>query len=170
MGMEISWEIPSNNETARGTEQWKEMEENSRENEYTARGLMSVAVEKYNRLAGQEGISNRMEEAEMDITPRGHARSLLEDMECSAMTWMQNSDGRWRVIENMVGRLWALEDATKRLVAAVKKSAMMQLMLKTMGVGIKSEIETAVERWRTQTQMRRMERWVHNGEKRRMRR
>ena len=86
------------------------------------------------------------------------------------MTWMQGSDGQWRVVENMVGRLWALEDAAKRLVAAVKKSAMMQLILKTMGVGIKSEIETAMRRWRTQTQMRRLELWVHKGEKARMRR
>ena len=108
MGMEISWGVPNDNETARGTEQRKEMEENSRENEYTARELMSVAVKKYNWLAGQEGISNRMEEAEMEITFRGHVRSLLEDMECNAMTWMQGSDGQWRVIENMVGRLWAL--------------------------------------------------------------
>ena len=54
---------------------------------------------------------------------------LLEDMECSAMIWMQGSDGQWRVVENMIGRLWALEDAAKRLVAAVKKSAMMQLIL-----------------------------------------
>ena len=48
MGMEMSWGIPSDNETTRGTEQWKEMEENSRENDYTARELMSIAVEKYN--------------------------------------------------------------------------------------------------------------------------
>ena len=107
---------------------------------------MSIAVEKYNWLTGQEGISNRVEEAEMEITFRGHVRSLLEDMECNAMTWMQGSDGQWRVTENMVGRLWALEDATKRLVAAVNKSAMMQMILKTTGVGIKSEIETATKR------------------------
>ena len=104
MGMEISWGIPSDNTTARGTEQWKEMEENSRENDYTARELMSAAMEKYNWPAGQEGISNRMEEAEMEPTFRGHMRSLLEDMECSAMPWMQGSDGQWRVVENMVGR------------------------------------------------------------------
>ena len=146
------------------------MEENSRETDRIARELMSVAVEKYNRQAGQEGIPNRMEEAEMEVTFRGHVRSLLEDMECSAMTWMQGSDGQWRVVENMVGRLWALEDAVKRLVAAVKKSAMMQLILKTMGVGIKSEIETctAMKRWRMQTQMRRIELWVHKGENARM--
>ena len=170
MGMEISWGIPSDNETARGTEQWKEMEENSRENDHTSRELMSVAVEKYNWLAAQEGIPNRIEEAEMEVTFRGHVRSLLEDMECSAMTWMQGSDGQWRVVENMVGRLWALEDAAKRLVAAVKKSAMMQLILKTMGVGIKSEIETAMRRWRTQTQMRHCELWVQKGKRARMRR
>ena len=87
-------------------------------------------------------------------------RSLLEDMESSAMTWMQGNDGQWRVMENMIGGLWALEDAAKRLVAAVRKSAMMQLILKTMGVGIKSEIETAVKIWRTQTQARRMRRWL----------
>ena len=136
------------------------MEENSRGNDYTARELMSIAVDKYNWLAGQEGIANRVEEAEMEITFRGHVRSLLEDMESSAMTWMQGNDGQWRVMENMIGRLWALEDAAKRLVAAVKKSAMMQLILKTMGVGIKSEIETAVKIWRTQTQARRMRRWL----------
>ena len=73
---------------------------------------MSVAVEKYSWLAGQEEISNRMEEAEMEITFRGHVRSLLEDMECSVMTWIQGSDGQWRVVEKMFGRLWALEDAT----------------------------------------------------------
>ena len=39
-----------------------------------------------------------------------------------------------------------------------------------MGVGIRSEIETAMKRWRTQTQMRRIELWVHKGEKARMRR
>ena len=131
---------------------------------------MSVAVEKYNWLAAQEGIPNKMEEAEMEVTFRGHVRSLLEDMECSAMTWMQGSDGQWRVIENMVGRLWALEDATKRLVAAVKKSAMMQLILKTMGVGIKSEMETAMRRWRTQTQIEICEMWVQKGKRARMRR
>ena len=47
-----------------------------------------------------------------------------------------------------------------RLVAAVRKSAMMQLILKTMGVGMKSEISRAVKRWKTQTQARRMRRWV----------
>ena len=117
MGMEISWGIPSNNETAGGTEQWKETEESSRGNGYTARELMSVAVDKYNWLAGKEGITNIVEEAEMEVTFRGHARSLLEDMECSAITWMQDSDGQLRVTENINGRLWALEDAAKRLVA-----------------------------------------------------
>ena len=170
MGMEISWGIPRDNETTKGTEQWKEMEENSRENDYIARELMSVAVKTYNWLAGQEGIPNGLEEAEMEVTFRGHVRSLLEDMECSTMTWMQGSDGQWRVVENMVGRLWALEDAAKRLVAAVKKSAMMQLILKTMGVGIKSETETAMRRWRTQTQMRHCELWVQKGKRARMRR
>ena len=64
------------------------------------------------------------------------------------------------VTENIIGRLRALEDATKRLVAAVRKSAMMQLVLETMGVGIKSEISRAVRRWKEQTQARRMRRWV----------
>ena len=81
------------------------MEENSRGNDYTARGVMSIAVDKYNWLAGQEGIANRVDEAEMEITFRGHLRCLLEDMECSAMTWMQGSDGQWRVAENMIGML-----------------------------------------------------------------
>ena len=132
MGMEISWGIPSDNETFRGNEQWKEMEENSKENDYTERELMSVTVEKCDWLAGKEGVPNRMED-EMEVTFTGHVRSLLENMECSAMTWMQGSDGQWRVVENMVGGLWALEGASKRLVAAVKKSSIMQLILKTMG-------------------------------------
>ena len=111
-----------------------------------------------------------MEEAERKVKFWGHVRSLLGDMECSAKTRMQGSDGQWRGVENMVGRLWVLEVATKRLVAAVMESAMMQLILKTLGVGIKSEIETAMNRWRTQTQMRRIALWVHKGEKARMRR
>ena len=48
---------------ARGTEQWKEMKENSRANDYTAREVNSVEVDKYNWLAGKEGIANRVEEA-----------------------------------------------------------------------------------------------------------
>ena len=80
MGMEISWGMPNDNETAKGIEQWKEMEENERGNDYTARELMSIAVDKYNWLAGQEEIANRVEEAEMEITFRGHVRYLLEDI------------------------------------------------------------------------------------------
>ena len=48
VGVEISWSIPSDNETARGTEEWREMDENSRGNDYTARELMSIAVDRYN--------------------------------------------------------------------------------------------------------------------------
>ena len=59
----------------------------------------------------------------MEVTFTGHVQSLLEAVECSAMTWMQDNDGQWRVTENMVGGLWALEDTVKRLVAAVRKSA-----------------------------------------------
>ena len=46
------------------------------------------------------------------------------------------------------------------MVAAVKKSAMTQLILKTLGVGIKSGLETATKRWITQAQIVRMRRWV----------
>ena len=60
---------------------------------------MSVAVDTCNWLAGKGGIANRVEEAEMEVTFRGLVRSLLEDMECNAMTWMQDSD------ESIIGGL-----------------------------------------------------------------
>ena len=74
-------------------------------------------------------------------------RRLLDNMQSSALTWMQNSSGDWLIMESTVGRLWALEDADKRQRSAVRKAAMMQLILRMMGVGLKSEMEAVVRRW-----------------------
>ena len=56
-------------------------------------------------------------------------------------------------MESMIGRLWALEDAARRLVAAVRKSAMHDAAdIEDDGsIRIRSEMETAVKRWRARS-------------------
>ena len=139
--------IPSDDRTARESELWLEIEKNPRLYDEMARQLVQVALEAYNGMAASDRIVDRMGVVEHEIIFRKHVRRLLDNMQSSALTWKQDSSGDWLIMESTVGRLWALEDADKRQRSAVRKAAMMQLILRMMGVGLKSEMEAVVRRW-----------------------
>ena len=126
---------------------WLEIEKNPRLYDEVVRQLVQVALDAYNGMAASDRIVDRMGVVEHEIIFRKHVRRLLDTMQSSALTWIQDSFGDWRIMESTVGRLWALEDADKRQRSAVRKAAMMQLILRMMGVGLKSEMEAVVRRW-----------------------
>ena len=103
--------MPSDDQTARESELWLEIEKNPRLYDEVARQLVQVALEEYNSMAASGRIVDRMGVVEHEIIFRKHVRRLLDNMQSSALTWIQDSSGDWRIMDSTVGRLWALEDA-----------------------------------------------------------
>ena len=105
VGMELSRMMPRDDQTARRSEMWLEIEKNPRLYDEVARQLVKVALEAYTGMATSDRIADRMEVVEHEITFRKHVRRLLDNMQSRALAWIQDSFGDWRIMESTVGRL-----------------------------------------------------------------
>ena len=96
-----------------------------------------------------EMIPYRMLIAEFEALYRGHVVRVMGDHDSSALTWMQRENGDWGILESAIGRCMTLQTAREDETKAVRKAAMMTLLLKMWCIQRMIELSECHGRWKS---------------------
>jgi hypothetical protein len=118
--------------------QWRMMEDEPREHDAELREMIEEAKQALLRLREAASRSDslgkripyKMLIAEFEALYRGHVVRVMGDHDSSALTWMQRENGDWGILESAIGRCMTLQTAREDETKAVRKAAMMTLLLK----------------------------------------
>ena len=65
---------------------------------------------------------------------------MMGDHDSSALTWMQRGNGDWGILESAIGRCMTLQTTREDETKAVRKAAMMTLLLKMWCIQMEKEL------------------------------